>query len=63
MEITCQVSELLGAEYYLHFPFLNQEMIAKVPNKRAIAHGEKIGVSFKKKGIHLFDIDTEERIF
>lgn len=63
MEITCQVSELLGAEYYLHFSFLGTEMVAKVPNKRAIAHGEKAKVSFKKKAIHLFGLDTEDRIF
>ena len=63
MEITCQVSELLGAEYYLHFSFLGQEMVAKVPNKRPIAHGEKVKVGFKKNAIHLFDLDTEDRIF
>ena len=63
MEIECKVSELLGAEYYLHFDYLGEEMVAKVPNKSPIAHGAKVKARFKKAGLHLFDFDTEERIF
>ena len=59
----CEVVELLGAEYFLHYPFLGKDMVAKVPNRSSIQAGQEVELRYKKKGIRLFDAVTEERIF
>ncbi len=59
----CDVVELLGAEYYLHYSFLDKDMVAKVPNHELILAGQEIELRYNKEGIHLFDDATEERIF
>ena len=60
---TCEVVELLGAEYFLHYSFLGKDMVAKVANRESILAGQEVELRYKKKGIHLFDAVTEERIF
>ncbi len=62
-EITVDVAELLGNEYYIHFNFGGASLVSKFPATRIIAAGEKLKVNFKKEKIHFFDPITEKAIY
>ncbi len=56
------VAELLGNEYYVHFPFADKEFIAKVPSKTDTKNGDDIALVFDIDKIHLFDDISSKRI-
>ena len=62
-EITVDVAELLGNEYYIHFNFGGASLVSKFPATRIITAGEKLKVNFKKEKIHFFDPTTEKAIY
>ena len=61
-EITVNVAELLGNEYYIHIDFGGSDLIVKVPVTRLISVRDKLHVEMKAEKIHFFDIKTEEAI-
>ena len=60
--ITVNVSELLGNEYYVHTDFGGTDLIAKIPATSLIAIHDKLRVAFKGEKIHFFDPKTEMAI-
>ena len=60
--VLVSLTELLGHEYYAHFNFSNNEMIAKIPSRVKLNADEQIEIVFNKDSIHLFDIVSKERI-
>lgn len=58
-EITVNVAELLGNEYYIHTDFGGVDLIVKFPANRLIATKEKLNVEIKPEKIHFFDPETE----
>lgn len=58
-EITVNVAELLGNEYYIHTDFGNMDLIVKFPANRLISAREKLNVEIKLEKIHFFDPETE----
>ncbi len=56
------VAELLGSEYFIHLPYMDKDLVAKVTADKEIKEGESIDVSFDKKRIHLFDPIGENRL-
>ena len=58
-EITVNVAELLGNEYYIHTNFGGVDLIVKFPAKRLISTREKLYVEIVKEKIHFFDPETE----
>ena len=63
LEMTVQTSELLGADYILHFLWNGNKVEAKCPADRKMQSGSKIQVRFKESKIHLFDDKSEDAIF
>ena len=58
------IAEFLGHEYYVHFPFGNGKIVAKVPvTKNLIKIGDKVDVMFNMDKAHLFEFDSKEAIF
>lgn len=57
------LSELLGAEYSIHFELGGKEITALVPSKTIIKAGEKGNIELKKEKIHLFDGVSKKTIF
>jgi multiple sugar transport system ATP-binding protein len=55
LSLEVSVSELLGSEYFLHFPFKDLDLVAKLPVKKDIASGDKINLNFDMERIHFFD--------
>ncbi len=62
-EISVDVAELLGNEYYIHFNFGGASLVSKFPATRIISAGDKLKVNFKKDKIHFFDPTTENAIY
>ena len=56
------VSELLGHEYYVHIALNDQIIIAKLPSSKQIRVGDEIDVSFNLDKVHLFDVNSTNRI-
>jgi multiple sugar transport system ATP-binding protein len=62
-DITVNVAELLGHEYYIHTDFGGADLISKFPAKKAISVRDELKVSFDVKKVHFFDPETEKAIF
>lgn len=62
-EITVSVAELLGHEYYVHTDLCGTDVIAKIPLTKAIKSGDKLKVLFDFPKAHIFDPETEKRIY
>ena len=62
-DITVNVAELLGHEYYIHTDFGGADLISKFPAKKAIAVRDELKISFDVKKVHFFDPETENAIF
>lgn len=58
-EITVNVAELLGNEYYIHADFGGTDLICKFPANKIISIGDKLQVHFKASKVHFFDPTTE----
>ncbi len=58
-EITVNVAELLGNEYYIHTDFGGKDLIVKIPVTRIISAKEVLNVEMKVDKIHFFDPETE----
>ena len=58
-EITVNVAELLGNEYYIHTDFGDKDLIVKIPVTRIISAKEVLNVEMKVDKIHFFDPETE----
>jgi multiple sugar transport system ATP-binding protein len=63
IKVKIEVSELLGAEYSLHFQLSGKEAVARVSADEAIKAGDEGYLSFRNEQIHLFDHLTQKRIF
>ena len=61
-ELRTTVAELLGAEYFVHLKFGNEEIVAKVDTNEVIDKNKIIPISFDKKKFHIFDPITTNRI-
>lgn len=57
------ISELLGDEYYLHFPFGGNDFLSKASIDEIGDMGQEKHFRFVHKKIHLFDKDSERTIF
>ncbi len=56
------VTEMLGAEMYLHLNFLNETIVAKVESTVKAIPNEEIQISLDVEKIHIFDKETEVAI-
>lgn len=61
--VKIDVSELLGAEYNLHFVLSGKEVVARVGADEKILAGDQGFISFLPSQMHLFDTLTQKRIF
>jgi multiple sugar transport system ATP-binding protein len=62
-DLKVAVAELLGHEYYVHSDFAGIDLVAKIPLTHEIKLGDTITVSFEESKAHIFDPETEKRIF
>lgn len=63
MEIAVSVAELLGHEYYVHTDLCGTDVIAKIPLTHEIKSGDRLKVLFDLPKAHIFDPETEKRIY
>ena len=56
------VTELMGAEIYLHVSIAGQPIIARVAPTSTAKVGDDIKVCFSLDKLHIFDKDTEQVI-
>ena len=63
IELTAEVVELLGSEYYVYSKIGDQRIILKVPSNLHINLNDKIYVRFNMERIHLFDSFSERALF
>ncbi len=61
--IKVAVAELLGHEYYVHSDFAGIDLVAKIPLTHEINIGDDIKVLFDVKKAHIFDPQSEKRIY
>ena len=59
INVTVDVSELMGSEVYLYLKYGQSVLTARVAPTTASRTGDSIKVAFDMKKIHLFDADTE----
>ena len=62
-EIAVAVAELLGHEYYVHSDFAGGDLVAKIPLTHEIKIGDKMNIVFDIPKAHIFDRETEKRIY
>lgn len=62
LTLKVHVAELLGSEYYVHLPFLQDQIVAKLPVKNDIHTDDIINLEFDKTHIHIFDPISTKRI-
>lgn len=63
-ETVADISELLGAESYVHFTAGNAKFLSKTSIKnKLVKKGDKYTYRFNIEKIHLFDINTKNTIF
>ena len=62
VDITVEMSELLGAETNIYTAIDGDAIIAAVPSRDDLAPGQPLKLVFDLDNIHLFDEDTEEII-
>ena len=58
-----EVIEPLGSEIYLYLSSGSDNFVARVPHQYRTELGNEIGLAMDLDKTHLFDIETEERIF
>ncbi len=61
--IKVAVAELLGHEYYVHSDFAGIDLVAKIPLTHEINIGDEMKIVFDIKKAHVFDPETEKRIY
>ena len=62
LSLEVSVSELLGSEYFIHLPFMDLDLVAKLPVKKDIVTGDKINLNFDMEKIHFFDPISTKKI-
>jgi multiple sugar transport system ATP-binding protein len=62
-KLVVAVAELLGHEYYVHSDFAGIDLVAKIPLTHEIKLGDTISVSFEESKAHIFDPESEKRIY
>lgn len=62
IETTVEVTELMGAEIYLHLVIGGQPSIARVSSQSEVKMGDMVKLQFHYNKMYLFDKDTEEAI-
>jgi len=62
-DLKVAVAELLGHEYYIHSDFAGIDLVAKIPLNHEIKIGDIVPVTFEESKAHIFDPETEKRIF
>ena len=62
LNVTIDVSELLGSETNLHFTLDDAAIVAKIAARADLKIGDKIDVAFKMEKAHFFDPRTTLRI-
>ncbi|MCF0117149.1 MAG: TOBE domain-containing protein, partial [Bacilli bacterium] len=62
-EVSVELTELLGSEYYLHNDFGGIKFVSKQEANRPINKGDKLKLIFNMDKIHLFNPETEEAIY
>ena len=62
LNVTIDVSELLGSETNLHFTLDDSAIVAKIAARADLKIGDKIDVAFKMEKAHFFDPRTTLRI-
>jgi multiple sugar transport system ATP-binding protein len=62
-DLKVAVAELLGHEYYVHSDFAGIDLVAKIPLTHEIKIGDTIKASFEESKAHIFDPETEKRIY
>lgn len=62
-DITVNVAELLGHEYYIHTDFCGIDLVCKIPLTQEIKIGDKMKIVFDIHKAHIFDPDNEKRIY
>ncbi|KQL56565.1 MULTISPECIES: ABC transporter ATP-binding protein [Bacillaceae] len=62
VEVKVKVFEHLGAENLLYFSFNKQSVISKTAGEHFSKAGETIAMTFQTEKMHLFDIETKQRI-
>ena len=63
LDIKVAVAELLGHEYYVHADFGGIDMVAKIPLTHEIKIGDDLKVLIDMSKIHLFDIESGNRVY
>ena len=61
-DITVNVAELLGHEYYVHSDFGGADLIAKFPAAQPIQIGDQLKIGFKVEKVHFFDPESTNAI-
>ena len=59
VDITVEISELLGAETNIYTDVDGDPLIAAVPSRDDLAPGQPLKLWFDMNHCHLFDADTE----
>jgi multiple sugar transport system ATP-binding protein len=62
-DLKVAVAELLGHEYYVHSDFAGIDLVAKIPLTHEIKIGDLVPVTFEIPKAHLFDPESEKRIY
>ena len=63
LTLKVSVAELLGSEYYVHLPFLDGEIVAKLPVKEEIKENNVVKLDFDKERIHIFDPISTKKLY
>ncbi|GAF17478.1 glycerol-3-phosphate ABC transporter, ATP-binding protein UgpC [Bacillus sp. JCM 19046] len=62
VDIRVNVFEHLGAENLIYFTFNNHSVIAKVSGEQFIRPGEQVKMTLQMQKMHLFNLETNQRI-
>ena len=62
LDVSVDVTELMGAEIYLYLTINETNLIARVSSRSLSRAGDKIKVAFDMSRLHIFDKDTERCI-
>ncbi len=63
LNITAELSEMMGAEIYVHFMLSGEKLIARIPSREKIKSGQNMNLYINTKKLHIFNPETEEAIF
>ena len=62
VDITVEISELLGAETNIYTSMDGNSIIAAVPSRDDLVLGQSLALAINVKKAHLFDVETELNI-